>query len=195
MATPFSHAIVAIATGSALKAPARTRVWAAALSVLPDIDVVWLPLTSDSSFFGHRMFTHSLMFAGLISVLAVRLIGALGQDSGFKHLGLYLFLAIASHGFLDGFTDAGVGVGLFVPFSYARYFFPFRPLHIVVMPPRTPFRLDAFQFTSSELLWLWLPSILFMLVMRYAQSKAPSLQTRMLRRSFRLAHPDQRGGS
>jgi membrane-bound metal-dependent hydrolase YbcI (DUF457 family) len=43
---------------------------------------------------------------------------------------LLLFLAAASHPLLDMLTDGGLGVALLAPFSWSRYFFPFRPIPV-----------------------------------------------------------------
>src|SRR6266571_4529130 len=45
-------------------------------------------------------------------------------------LWMYLFLATASHGFLDAMTDGGLGVAFFAPFSNSRYFLPWRPIPV-----------------------------------------------------------------
>jgi hypothetical protein len=39
----------------------------------------------------------------------------------------FLFLATASHGILDAFTDGGRGIAFFAPFGTERYFFPHHP--------------------------------------------------------------------
>ena len=43
---------------------------------------------------------------------------------------MFLFLAIASHGLLDAFTDGGLGVAFFAPFDSTRYFFPVTPIEV-----------------------------------------------------------------
>jgi inner membrane protein len=70
---------------------------------------------------------------------------------------LYLFLATASHGLLDAFTDGGLGVALLSPFDQSRWFFAFRPI------PVSPLGVEAFvsphgaSILSRELVWVWLP--------------------------------------
>jgi inner membrane protein len=74
-----------------------------------------------------------------------------------------LFLATASHGFLDAMTSGGLGVAFFAPFSETRYFLPWRP--IVVSP------ISIYGFVGrrglmvmwSELEWVWLPAVLIFL--------------------------------
>jgi inner membrane protein len=55
----------------------------------------------------------------------VALIGACvhrSLDSSFGIAFAFLFLAAASHGVLDAFTNGGLGIALFWPWSGARYF-------------------------------------------------------------------------
>jgi inner membrane protein len=161
MASPFSHAIVAVAIGGVFEMPADACMVGAAVSILPDIDVFWMPFgIPEASLFGHRMFTHSLLFAALVATaLLAGGVHKLIPRSGRGTLWLYLFLAIASHGILDAFTDAGSGVAFFAPFSEARYFFPFQPLHVSPTIARTAFTPEAVQVTASELTWIWIPSL------------------------------------
>ena len=77
---------------------------------------------------------------------------------------------------LDAFTDAGSGVAFFAPFSETRYFFPVQPLHVSPTIARTPFTWEAVQVTASELIWIWIPSLVLiaarLLKRRGAQSVA-----------------------
>ena len=93
-------------------------------SVIQDIDVIsFYGGIPDQSMWGHRGFTHSILFALLWAVLMAFLFFKKGRG---KVFGL-LFLATLSHDILDATTTGGIGVGFFVPFSPNRYFFPFRP--------------------------------------------------------------------
>jgi inner membrane protein len=161
MASPFSHAVAAVAIGGIFEMPTDACMVGAAISILPDIDVFWMPFgLPDDSLFGHRMFTHSLLFAALVATaLQMSGIRRLIPHSSRGTLWLYLFLAIASHGILDTFTDAGLGVALFAPFTGARYSSPFQPLHVSPTIARTPFTWETVQVTASELIWIWIPSL------------------------------------
>jgi inner membrane protein len=129
------------------------------LAVLPDIDVVAfrLGIPYEHSL-GHRGFTHSLAFAVLAGVGAACLFPRprVFSRSGWQLAALFS-IAAASHGVLDAFTDAGLGVGFFVPFESTRYFFPWRPLLT------SPIGVDAFfdgpvlRILANELVWVWLP--------------------------------------
>src|SRR5437016_8948293 len=73
---------------------------------------------------------------------------------------LYLFLASASHGVLDAFTNGGLGVAFFSPFDATRYFFPCHPIE--VSPIGAAFFSErGLSVLQSEFVWVWLPSIVF----------------------------------
>jgi len=88
-------------------------------SILPDVDVVGFRFgIRYGDFWGHRGFTHSLLFAGVIATLA--LVAELPRASpGLSRgwLWLYFFLATASHGILHAMTNGGLGVAFFSPFD------------------------------------------------------------------------------
>jgi inner membrane protein len=72
MASAFSHAVSALSMGTCFYQPQiPKRVWLAgvACSVLPDLDVIGFRLgVRYSDFWGHRGFTHSLVFAALLGL-------------------------------------------------------------------------------------------------------------------------------
>jgi inner membrane protein len=131
----LSHAVAALGIGACFYRPRiPKRVWwvGVACSVLPDIDVLGFRFgVRYGDFWGHRGFTHSLIFAALTASVALIL--------GFWHGGrvvrrlylwTYFFLAAASHGLLDAMTDGGLGGAFFSPFDNHRYFLPWRPIHV-----------------------------------------------------------------
>src|SRR5258708_18723585 len=163
MASAFSHAVAALGIGACMYRPGVSkRIWAigALCSVVPDIDVVGFRFgIRYGDFWGHRGFTHSLVFAALLAAAIVTL-GFREATPGLNHLSLwaYFFLATASHGLLDAMTDGGLGVAFFSPFDNHRYFLPWTPIRV------SPIGLGRF-FTSrgsavirSELLWIWGPA-------------------------------------
>lgn len=102
------------------------------VSILPDADVLlmrWIPYENP---FGHRGFSHSLLFAvfaALAATLICRKMAAIfpGGRAGL----LIFFLVVAvSHGVFDALTDGGLGIGFFAPFSNERYFFPWQPIPV-----------------------------------------------------------------
>lgn len=163
MASAISHALAALSIGTCFYRPGvPKRVWAigAVCSVLPDLDVIGFRFgIRYGDFWGHRGFTHSLFFAALIATTIVIL--------GFRHgtQGLspfkfwtYLFLAIASHGFLDAMTDGGLGVAFFAPFDNHRYFFSWRPIRVSPIGVGRFFSDRGLAVLRSEFLWIWIPA-------------------------------------
>ena len=128
--------------------------------MIPDADVIGFSFGIRSSdLFGHRGFSHSLLFAlglGLFVVL-VFFKDTQRLTRGWWALVSYFTLVTASHGVLDALTDGGPGVAFFTPFDNTRYFFPWRPIEV------SPLRVEAFlgargrAVLASEIKWLWLP--------------------------------------
>ena len=58
-------------------------------------------------------------------------------------------------------TDGGLGVAFFSPFDTKRYFLPWRPIHVSPIAIHRFFSTRGFAILQSELLWIWLPAILF----------------------------------
>ncbi len=159
MATILTHAVV----GSALAplAPAgvsrvRLACALAVVSVLPDLDVLAFRLGIPYQHpLGHRGFSHSLLFAALLAALVARFefkaIAAWSRP--WWRLFFVLFVATASHGILDAFTNGGLGIGFLIPFSTERFFAPVRPL------PVSPIGVDRsiVGILGIEVLYVWLP--------------------------------------
>lgn len=165
MPSAFSHAVAALGIGACFYRPdIPRRVWVlgALCAAAPDLDVVGFRFgIAYGDLLGHRGLTHSLPFA---AALAGAIVG-IGFRRGVPGLGAaglwtYLFLATASHGILDGFTDGGMGVALFAPFDNARYFFPYRPIRVSPLMPRYFLSARGWAALRSELPWVWLPSAL-----------------------------------
>ena len=166
MASVFSHAIVGLSLGSAFyRRGAPNRLWVAGAfcSVLPDVDVIGFRFgVRYGDFWGHRGFTHSLFFAAG-TALAVGFVICRSGDCGIKRLlvVLYLFLATASHSLLDAMTNGGLGVAFFSPFENSRYFLPWRPIRVSPIGVGRFFGARGLAVLESELLWVWLPALLF----------------------------------
>jgi inner membrane protein len=126
MPSIFTHAAVALSVGCCFypKVPRRALAIGAVCSTIPDLDVIGFGFgVHYSDFLGHRGFTHSLMFAALLAGAATLFFQRRGGTSSLFVIWAYLFLATASHGFLDAMTDGGLGVAFFAPFDNTRYFF------------------------------------------------------------------------
>lgn len=117
MPTIFTHVLVPLAWRAAVRRKPpdlRTVVAGMGLAILPDADVVafaaGIPYAST---FGHRGFTHSLVFALVTTLLAAMwLRPARGRRLA---VGMFLFVAAVSHPLLDALTNGGLGVALLWP--------------------------------------------------------------------------------
>lgn len=163
MASLFSHAVAASSIGVCLfgtRAPKSVYLTGALAAALPDVDVIGFAFgIRYGDFWGHRGFTHSLVFAALLAGAAV----AAGFRNGFPgfsrtSLWCYFFLAAASHGFLDAMTSGGLGVAFFSPFDTHRYFLPWRPIVVSPLGVTRFFSDRGLAVLRSEFLWIWLPN-------------------------------------
>jgi len=163
MPSAFTHVLVGCAGAQVLPNDLpRWRIGVAlgVAAAVPDLDVVAFALGIPYGHpLGHRGLSHSLLGAALLGV-AVALLAAWNRRLVRRHAGLLSavgFLAVASHGLLDGFTDAGKGIGFFIPFSNERYFFPWRPIETASVHPLHFFSARGLEVLWSEILWVWLP--------------------------------------
>jgi inner membrane protein len=156
-----------VATGAIAAFFHRPRVpwhlwfFGAVLAVAPDLDV-FAPKVGVAyrELVAQRGLSHSLLMAAVVSLLIVILFYRSGAGPlRAKQVWLFLFLAMASHGVLDAFTNGGLGVAFFAPFSAKRYFFPYRPLAV------SPLSIHAFLTSRgvaillNEMRWVWAPSV------------------------------------
>ena len=163
MATVLTHAIVgaALAPVGSAEIPRGRLVFAlVVLSALPDLDVLAFSLGIPYEHaLGHRGFSHSLLFAVLISWIVARYgFSSVSRNSrAWWRLFLVLTLGTASHGLLDALTNGGLGVGFLLPFSTQRFFFPIQPL--VVSPIGLASLLDGpmIRVFLSEIVYIWIP--------------------------------------
>jgi inner membrane protein len=165
--TIFSHAVAAIGIGSVmLPRHSSAAVWGAGVvcSMLPDADVIGFRFgIGYGDLFGHRGLTHSLLFAALLSIAATFALFARAPPRQRLQIALFLFVATASHGVLDAFTNGGLGIAFFAPFDDERFFFPMRP--IAVSPIGAAFfSARGLDVLRSELLWVCLPALALMAI-------------------------------
>jgi len=161
MPTVFTHSFFAAALGRiffpGVRVPARFWVLAAVCAALPDADVLaFFFRVPYGDVFGHRGFTHSLLFALLLAFAVVHVFFREARRKA--ALVLFFFLATASHGALDALTNGGLGVAFFAPFDSGRYFFPFRPVEVSPIGVSRFFSEWGLAVVLSELLWVWLPA-------------------------------------
>lgn len=181
MASAFSHAVAAVSVGTCFYRPQiAKRVWVAAIlcSVSPDLDVIGFRFgIRYADFWGHRGFTHSLLFAAVLAGVVAGILFRYGTSGiGKFSLFAYLFLATASHGVLDAMTNGGLGVAFFSPFDETRYFLPWRPVRVSPIAVTAFFTSRGFAIIQSELLWIWLPAIVFaVLVLTFRSASRPNV--------------------
>ena len=168
VASVFSHTVAALSIGACFYRPGTSkRVWVvgAVCSMIPDLDVIGFRFgIRYGDFWGHRGFTHSLLFAAVAASAVMpmgfrRVLPGLGRFP----IWMYFFLATASHGLLDAMTDGGLGVAFFSPFDSHRYFLPWRPIHVSPIGAARFFTHRGLEVLQSELLWIWLPAALLVL--------------------------------
>ena len=164
MPTIFSHAIFAVLTGKAgLKKSVSVWFWflAAVCAMIPDADVIGFRFgVSYGSMFGHRGFTHSILFAVLFGALIALLVHKILKTKiSLIKLLIFFSLATFSHPVLDMLTDGGLGVALFAPFSSERFFFPFRPVEVSPIGAGF-FSRRGLDVILSEAVWVWFPALL-----------------------------------
>jgi inner membrane protein len=166
MPTIITHA--AVGAGLSVLLPTMRRrglvaVLSAGLAMLPDADVIGLPLGVPwTSIWSHRGISHSLVVAIVAGLAFAWLLSrdlarapARPRDAPAR-LAAYFVLVAASHGLLDALTDGGLGVAFFAPFSARRFFFRWRP--IAVSPLGLAFFSEqGLHVLESELYWVWLP--------------------------------------
>jgi len=163
MASAFSHAVAALSIGACFYRPGiPKRLWivGAVCSVIPDVDVIGFGFGIHcGDFWGHRGFTHSLVFAASLAALAI-ILGFRDKIPSVSrvYLWAYLFLATASHGLLDSMTDGGLGIAFFSPFDNCRYFLPWRPIRVSPIGLGRFFTERGIAVIQSELVWIWVPA-------------------------------------
>jgi inner membrane protein len=135
-------------------------------AALPDLDAIGFHFgVPYGSFWGHRGFTHSLLFAAILGAVGMLLLYRHGK-SGLSRIALftYMFLATASHDVLDAMTNGGLGVAFFSPFDNRRYFLPVRPIRVSPIGVSRFFTVRGYAILRSEVLWVWVPAMVFAIV-------------------------------
>lgn len=168
MPTIITHPAVPVALSLAFGRkviPGRLLLAGVVVSVLPDLDVVAFRLgVPYAAEFGHRGFSHSILFALLIALLGACLFRQL--HSTFRCALLFLFAAAMSHSLLDAFTNGGLGVAFLWPWSDERFFAPFQFIEAAPLSFKRFLSPVGLGVLWSELLWVWCPLLGLALVSR-----------------------------
>lgn len=141
-------------------------------SLIPDLDVLGFKFGIPyESMWGHRGFSHSLLFAFILGFVFAIILNWKLKWSRSEVLGLWLLLSSAalSHLLLDALTNGGHGIALFAPFSDARYFLAWRPIEVSPIGGAF-FSSRAIPVLKSEALYLGLP-ILFVSLFTWARRR------------------------
>lgn len=168
MASAFGHALVAITIGKSYSNKMTNwKFWFLGVfcSILPDADVISFAFGIPyEAFWGHRGFSHSLLFALIIGVLLTFIFYKKDfySKKGVLYI-LFFLLCTASHGILDALTNGGLGVAFFSPFDTTRYFFPWRPIKVSPIGIERFFGERGKLVILSELIWIGIPCVTYII--------------------------------
>jgi inner membrane protein len=139
--------------------PRRVWIVGALFSMAPDLDAIGLRLGIPyGHFFGHRGFSHSILFAVCLTLVGALVIRRISRERfSSVALTLYLLICTTSHGILDAMTTGGRGIAFFSPFDTERYFLPWRPLLVSPIGIGAFFSEWGLAVIQSEARWVWLP--------------------------------------
>jgi inner membrane protein len=176
MPTIISHPAVLMAFHPAFRKyqfSSTTWIAAAICSIVPDFDVIGFRFgISYGDVLGHRGLTHSIFFAIVLATIISFVIQQKPKLGTF----LFLFLCTVSHVFFDAFTDGGLGIAFFSPFSNTRYFFPWRPLEVSPIGISGFLSGPALSVLMSEIKFIWIPSVLIFLLGRGLHGRTQSVR-------------------
>lgn len=173
MATIFTHALLPVAARAA-SGPGvfsnRLLLVAMLATILPDADVVAFVFgVPYSDPLGHRGFTHSLAFAAFTGIVAAIFAAQLKASRLLAFI--TLFMATASHPFLDSFTNGGLGVAWFWPLVDTRYFMPWQPIEVSPIGASGFFTARGAAVLLSEAKWIVAPLVVVIMCFRLIRSR------------------------
>jgi len=176
MPTVISHSLVGVVFGKIFSRRAGIKFWILSIvcAVLPDLDAFLRYFgVPDEHMFAHRGFFHSMIFTLMIAFFIVL--------AGFREIKHFskerwsivacFFLIGLSHGILDAMTTGGSGVGFFMPFDSARYFLPVRPIRVSPFSLMRFFESEGKRILVSELFWIWIPSVITLIILKLAYDR------------------------
>lgn len=123
----LTHIVLGACIGEVMmdrKAGRKAMLWGALAQSVPDIDFIagaWMPLTSE--LLAHRGFTHSFLFAGIISFFLALIASRWhkAEPISFRKWMVFFLVEIFTHLFLDAMNN--YGIGWLEPFSEKRFAF------------------------------------------------------------------------
>lgn len=162
MASAFSHIAVPITLRWILgkrRVPIKVVLWGLFLSIMPDFDSIGFRFgVPYASQWGHRGFTHSIVFAIMTAIVSVAFCRLLSSRPATMFL--VSFTSVISHSLLDACTSGGLGVAFFWPFTDERFFFPWREIQVSPMSVSRFFGDSGWPVLKSELKFIWAPCFL-----------------------------------
>ncbi|GKX63288.1 metal-dependent hydrolase [Pragia fontium] len=165
MPTVVTHAAVPLCLGLGLgtkNIPPSLLLAGVACSMVPDLDVIAFKFgIAYANAFGHRGFTHSLLFAFALPTLALLL--KRWFKVGYWRIWWFLTVSLLSHSVLDSLTTGGMGVGWLWPWSQERFFAPVQVIKVAPFQLAQYLKPNGIAVIQSELLWVWLPGIVMMI--------------------------------
>ena len=167
MASIFGHIAASTAIGYVFfpkQVKPITLAVAGFCAFAPDLDVLafrfGIPYGSE---WGHRGFTHSLVFALVVGSL----IGWIASNrDNWSRLTAWFVLSMASHPILDMMTNGGRGCALWWPFSPERIFLPWRPIQVSPISASDFFSPWGLAVLASEVLWIGFPCVVLVWIAR-----------------------------
>jgi inner membrane protein len=178
MPTIITHGIIGLAgSKSADNKKFKLTFWVLSIlvTILPDFDMISFRFgVNYGDFFGHRGFSHSIVFAlivaALFSLVAHNILKI--KVRKYRFFLAYFFILAISHSILDAFTDGGLGVAFFSPFDNARYFFPYTPIKVAPISPGRFFSLNGLKVLLSEFIYVWIPVTFITFVIKVYKRKS-----------------------
>ncbi|WP_034043240.1 metal-dependent hydrolase [Wocania ichthyoenteri] len=163
MASVFGHSVVGYTLTKLINTKHSKLLLLGAIfsTILPDFDVIGfkfgIPYLHP---FGHRGFTHSIVFALLWALVLMFAFGRKHKLIWF----LVILLSTISHGVLDAMTSGGEGVGFFIPFNNNRFFFPFREIKVSPIGIEKFFSEWGLRVIFSEIKYIVFPCFIILTV-------------------------------
>ena len=177
MASAFGHAFTAYAISNSIakrNEVLTVYITSIILSVLPDLDVISFSFGIPySSAYGHRGFTHSIVFSIIIATIIVLIFKLIKKKPFNYNLLIVFFLSSISHSILDMFTNGGLGVALLWPFSEKRYFASIRPIQVSPIGISNFFSEWGVRVLLSEAIYIGIPGLSLILGSYLKRKKRP----------------------
>ncbi|WP_155118638.1 metal-dependent hydrolase [Leptospira santarosai] len=170
--------------------PVRLLIVGILFSILPDADVIafqfGIPYKND---WGHRGFSHSILFAFSLSVFACVFVRWF--QVRMEIIVSFLFVSILSHGVLDAMTSGGLGVGFLIPYSSERFFFDLRPIRVSPIGIKNFLSTRGLVVLKSEFFFVWLPLLSFSWIVFFLRVRLKKTQHLALYESLEESDPKE----